>query len=50
MRAIGSAMSTGTAKRAGANWLPAVISVASVRMLIGIVMRSSWQSIPISWW
>ena len=29
MRAIGSAMSAGTAKRTGVNWLPATISVAS---------------------
>ena len=43
-------MSAGTAKRTGVNWLPATISVASVRMLMGIVMRSSRASRPISWW
>ena len=50
MRSIGSAMSIGTGKRAGTNWLPATPSVASVRTLIGIVMRSASTGAPRCSW
>ncbi len=49
IRWTGSFTVRGTAKRAGANWLPARCSVAAVRTLIGIDMRradagSPWRS------
>jgi hypothetical protein len=39
MRARGSVMPTGTAKRAGANWLPATLALSPSRTLIGMVIR-----------
>ena len=48
MRSTGSSIVSGTANRAGANWLPARSAVSSLRMLIGIVMRSSSTGWP--WW
>ena len=47
---IGSSMATGTAKRAGANWLPATVAVSALRTLIGMVMRSSSTSTPMRRW
>jgi hypothetical protein len=40
MRASGSSMPMGTAKRVGTNWLPALLAVASLRTLMGMPMRS----------
>ena len=50
MRSIGSAIVIGTGKRAGTNWLPATPLVASVRTLIGIVMRSASTGAPCWAW
>ena len=50
MRSTGSSIVSGTGKRAGTNWLPATPSVASVRMLIGIVIRSASTGAPWRSW
>ena len=49
MRSIGSMIVMGTGNRAGTNWLPATPRVASVRTLIGMVIRRASTGAP-RWW
>ena len=42
----GTAIVSGTGKRAGTNWLPATPSASGSRMLIGMVMRSASTAAP----
>ena len=50
IRSTGSSMAIGTGNRAGANWLPARSAVASLRMLIGIVIRNDGTLDPWRRW